>query len=144
MKIDVLTAKPALELMLASNSQEAPYSNFPLVWEVFVNYLRVPAEAVEDIACFQTSLLADAPDEEPGVVFILGRQLSDAAGDTRCVQLQFTLGDAYSGSLDDVDVWSSDFPDLQAFVQFIEQLPHFRLLKDDSEPCGELFVEFIQ
>lgn len=144
MRINLLTAKPALELMLASNGHEAPYENPLEVWKTFVHYLSVPADASRDVACFQCSLVTPAYDEtETSSVFLFGRQLSDEQGETRWVQLVYTLGNRFSHHDIDTELWSDDFPDLTAFTQAVEATPQFTLLCEDFEPSGELFVEFV-
>jgi hypothetical protein len=142
MHIDLLTAKPALELMLASNGHEAPYPDIRAVWAVFLKYLAVPADASRDAACFQAHFLdAEGEEKEASCIFIFARQLTGEDGETRCVQLHYDLRDRYTGRIDDFDIWSSDFTDLASFAGAVERSPHFRLLCEDSGPVGEMFVE---
>ena len=143
MQINLLTAKPAFELMLASHNEEAPYADPRAAWNLFLQYLAVPSSEPEDSGCFQASFLDDAEDEDPGMVLMFARQLTNAEGETRCVQLQYTLGDLYSGELSNVDVWTTEFPDLAAFARQVEALPHFRILCEDSNPIGDLYVEHL-
>lgn len=143
MQINLITAKPAFELMLASHNEEAPYGDPLSAWRLFLQYLAVPSAEPEDSGCFQASFLDDAEDESPGMVLMFARQLTSAEGETRSVQLQYTLTDLYSGELRDIDVWTTEFPDLAAFAHQVEATPHFRLLCEDSHPVGDLFVEHL-
>lgn len=142
MEINLLTAKPAFELMLAINGFEAPYSSPRAAWDLFLKYLAVPSDAVNDSGGFQTSWLA-AADQESGMVVTFSRQLTGTDGNTRSVQLQFTTGDKYEGVLEDVEVWTDDYRDLAAFAEEVEALEHFQILCGDSNPAGELFLELV-
>jgi hypothetical protein len=127
--------------VLACKGLIAPYPKPFDVWDVFVEYLALPAEVSDDAGCFQTSY-SDAPDEEPRWTLIFGRQLT--WGDqTHCVQIEYALSDGYNDSLEEADVWTTDFPDLAAFSGHVRSLPHFQLLCEDRHPTGELFVEYM-
>lgn len=139
MKIDLLTAKPALELMLASNGFESPFYDPRTIWEIFLKYLAVPAEAEIDLASFQTSFLEPDEETESTAVFIFARQLT-VDGDTRSVQLQFS---ASPSSAEIVDVWSDDFADVAEFAGYVESLLQFEIMCRDANQ-GELYVEHME
>jgi hypothetical protein len=142
MKINVYTAKPVFELMLAADEREVPYREPAKVWDIFLKFLAIPANAAEDAGCFQTTYLEPVDnDREPTIFVGFARQLGDAKGWRRSVQLQYTLGSLYAGRLPDVDVWTNEFESLDAFARHVEALPHFKVLCEDDAPTGELFVE---
>src|SRR5262249_54870587 len=77
---------------------------------------------------FQTSWLRENPDE-PVFEVLLGRQLTDRDAPSgpliRLVALQFLFAKAPS-TLNEVELWSTDAPVLDRFLDDIEHSPEFQ------------------
>lgn len=127
MRVNTLTSLPILKYLLAEQGIEPPAIPFRTGWEVFQAFLKLPAESREDLAGFQVSWLKENP-QEPVLQVMLCRQLQDDGTGIgslrRIVGLQFL----YSGArvtVDDLDLWSKDFPSLDRFLDEVEKQPAF-------------------
>ena len=58
--------------------------------------------------------------------------------ESRAVQIQWAF-DADPGALDDLEVWSDEFPDLDSFFRRVEASPQFKALIE-SDSIGELYT----
>jgi hypothetical protein len=126
MRINTLTADPALRYLLALEGRESPSVPVAEGWEVFKAFLELPADG-EDVAGFQTSWIRENPDY-PVFVVLFVRQLTDAADGgirlMRAVALQF-LFSCVPSRLVEVELWSSDFEDRTAFFAAVEDTDEF-------------------
>ena len=135
MRVNTLTALPVLKYLLAEEGIEPPIIPFRRGWEVFQRFLKLPAESQEDVAGFQVTWLRENP-EEPVLEVLLCRQLRDASPGIgllrRIVAVQFLYGGARV-TVDDMDLWSADFPSLDRFLDRVEKEPAFDYASDADD-----------
>ena len=127
--LNVLTAGPILRLLVAALGYENDDIPFPEGWAAFKNFLAFPTVIGDDGGTFQV-----CPAEEDPLVFdvFIGRQLSERRRsqlsevdyeDTRIVGINFVL--EAPDPVDELEVWSKDFPDLSTFFGHVENTSAF-------------------
>jgi hypothetical protein len=128
LRVNALKSLPVLQYLLADAGLEPPFVPFEAGWKVYQTFLQVPSDSFQDVATFQTSWLRENPTE-PVLEVLLGRQLTDqdAPGGPliRLVALQFLFEKAPS-ALTEVELWGSDAPTLDRFLDQIEHSPQFQ------------------
>ena len=128
LRVNTLTALPALQYMLADAGLAAPHFSFRAAWEVFQRYLAVPSDASEDIAGFQPTWVRENA-LDPVFEVRLCRQVTDTKGGygstARVVGIDFRFEGA-PAEMDEVEVWANDFATLKQFIQRVEQGTEFR------------------
>ena len=128
LRVNTLTALPALQYMLADAGLEAPHFAFGAAWEVFQKYLGLPSDASEDIAGFQTTWVRENA-LDPVFEVRLCRQVTDAKGawgsTARIVGIDFRFEGA-PAAMDEVALWASDFKSLKQFIERVEASTEFR------------------
>lgn len=128
LRVNTLTALPALEYMLADAGLEAPHFAFRPGWEAFQRFLAVPSDSSDDIAGFQTTWVRDNA-LDPVFEVRLCRQVTDARGSfgttTRVVGVEFRFEGAPDG-MEEVELWANDSPSLAQFIATVERTREFQ------------------
>ena len=141
-RVNTLKALPALKYLLADVGVEPPDIPVRIGWEVFQKFLRLPADSSPDDAAFQTAWLRENPDA-PVFEVLLGRQLTDANPTlgplTRLVALQFLFDHAPS-HLTELEIWSSEFPSLDRFLDHIERQAEFEYALDAGPSSADAIL----
>lgn len=141
--LNTLTAYPMLRLMLAMDGMEPPLPG-RRSWSVFKTFLSLPSSSARDVASFQATWLREDPNE-PTFVARFVRELTDDAGDgalrRRVVELQFLYQLSEELPLAARELWSDDFPSLQAFTEAIEATPEWKFVVDEGPPDGEILED---
>src|SRR5690348_6124710 len=128
LRVNTLTALPALQYMLADAGLTAPHFSFRAAWDVFQKYLGIPSEAQDDIAGFQTTWVREnALDPVFEVRFC--RQVTDTKGGwgstARVVGIEFRFEGA-PADMEEVEIWANDVGSRNAFVQKVEASTEFQ------------------
>jgi hypothetical protein len=145
LELNLKTAGPLLRLLLAQHDLDDPCYQPDVAWKVFQLFCRLPARVTSDIVSFQSTLapedINDHPD--PRVVYCTwSRELteSDEFGSaSRAIQLQWTF-DPMNSELEDVELWSADFPDLHSFFSAAEATPQFQALLRSDVLTSDIFT----
>jgi len=128
LRVNTLTALPALEYMLADAGLEAPHFAFRPAWEVFQRFIAVPADSSDDSAGFQTTWVRDNA-LDPVFEVRLCRQVTDAKSrfgtTTRVIGVEFQFEGAPDG-MEEVELWASDSPSLEQFIATVERTREFQ------------------
>jgi hypothetical protein len=136
-QINPLTAKPALELMLAAAGLEPSMLPVKESWDVFKRYLDLPSSCDEDLVSFQTEWIREGDAPTFAVRFV--RQVTSGA-DTRAAAIEFLfehMHEAYT----EQDLWSRDFRRLDDFVSAVEDTRELRHVLDETPVSGMLVEE---
>ncbi|HYK10513.1 MAG TPA: hypothetical protein VEV39_06925 [Gemmatimonadales bacterium] len=128
LRVNTLTALPALQYMLADAGLTAPHFSFRAAWDVFQKYLAVPSDAQADIAGFQTTWVRENA-LDPVFEIRLCRQVTDAKGGwgstARVVGIDFRFEGA-PAEMDEVEIWASDVGSLKDFIHQVEASTEFQ------------------
>lgn len=128
LRVNTLTALPALQYMLADAGLEAPHFPFRAAWDVFQTYLALPSDAQDDVAGFQTTWVRENA-LDPVFEVRLCRQVTDAKGSwgstARVVGIDFRFEGA-APEMEEVELWASDFASLRKFIEGVEASTEFR------------------
>ena len=128
LRVNTLTALPALQYMLADAGLVAPHFPFRDAWEVFQRYLAVPADAADDMAGFQTTWVRENA-LDPVFEVRLCRQVTDAKGGygatARVVGIDFRFEGA-PAEMEEVELWAGDHASLRQFIQRVERSTEFQ------------------
>src|SRR5579864_3104863 len=123
LRVNTLTALPALQYMLANAGLEAPHFAFRPAWEVFQRFLAVPSDSSDDVAGFQTTWVRDNA-LDPLFEVRLCRQVTDAKSSfgttTRVIGVEFRFEGAPDG-MEEVELWANDSPGLAQFIATVER-----------------------
>lgn len=128
LRVNTLTALPALQYMLADAGLAAPHFPFRAAWDVFQKYLTIPSDAQDDVAGFQTTWVREnALDPVFEVRFC--RQVTDTKGGwgstARVVGIDFRFEGA-PVEMDEVEIWANDMGSLGQFMQKVEASTEFQ------------------
>ena|SRR5690242_15302474 len=128
LRVNTLTALPALQYMLADAGLAAPHFSFRAAWDVFQKYLTLPSDAEDDVAGFQTTWVREnALDPVFEVRFC--RQVTDTRGawgsTARVVGIDFRFEGA-PAEMDEVAIWATDVGSLKQFMEKVEASIEFR------------------
>ena len=141
-RVNTLKARPALQYLVADAGLEAPSISLQDGWKIFQTYLRLPSDSPEDLAGFQATWIREG-SEEPVLEVLFARQLTDKAATygpiTRVVALQFLI-EGVSADVRELEVWSSDFPSFDRFLDHVEKLPEFQHALDGSLIQGDVIL----
>lgn len=128
LRVNTLTALPALRYMLADAGLEAPHFSFREAWAVFQRFLAVPADAQEDVAGFQTTWVRENA-LDPVFEVRLCRQVTDTRGPfgstARVVGIDFRFEGA-PADMEEIALWANDFGTLAQFIRRVEETTEFR------------------
>ena len=128
LRVNTLTALPALQYMLADAGLEAPHFSFRAAWDVFQQYLAVPSDAQDDVAGFQTTWVRENA-LDPVFEVRLCRQVTDTKGGwgttARVVGIDFRFESA-PAEMDEMEVWATEVGSLSQFVKKVEASAEFR------------------
>ncbi len=145
LRVKTLTAGPLLHLLLALEGMEPPELHPARAWPVLRRFLALPSESGQDVYSFQASWASEM-GEAPVLFCTFARQLTDEAGDrgeplTRSIQLEFSYEIARTKDLDACEVWSDRFRTVEQFAAYIERLPHFQMMQQETPVFCEIFAE---
>lgn len=143
LRINTLTAAPLLRPLLALEGMEPPDLDPERAWAVFKRFVSLPAESPQDLATFQAHWHT-LSDDTPQLACLFARPLSDDATGfetTRSIQIEYIYDLPYSERLAELEVWSDEFPSLDAFFAHVEKLPHFRMMREQSAVMCDLYAE---
>lgn len=128
LRVNTLTALPALQYMLANAGLEAPHFAFRPGWDAFQRFLAVPSDSSSDSAGFQTTWVRDNA-LDPVFEVRLCRQVTDAKGSfgttTRVVGVEFQFEGA-PDEMEEIELWASDSPNLEQFIATVERTREFQ------------------
>lgn len=129
--LNALTGAPLLRLLLAIRGEEPPSLDAEVAWQVFKQFARIPTDQSHDLVSFQATWRPEDTEDQPDppIFYVTwARELTASAGSiTRAVQLQWCF-DPASETLDEIELWSDAYPDLDGFFGAIETSPEFRSL----------------
>jgi hypothetical protein len=140
--VNLLTARPLLDLMLARRGMEPPILDPLAAWQVFREYLAVPAASGPTVAGFSCSVVNDEA-LGAGILVRLIREVTaemDQGTWTRNVFLQLVYNESQEG-LEDRDLWLEPGGSLAEWFAEVEALPEFRFAMEATPAGGEVFVE---
>jgi hypothetical protein len=128
LRVNTLTALPALQYMLADAGLVAPHFSFRAAWDVFQKYLALPSDAQDDVAGFQTTWVREnALDPVFEVRFC--RQVTDTKGGwgstARVIGIDFRFEGA-PAEMDEIEIWAQDVRSLKQFIQTVEAGTEFQ------------------
>lgn len=134
--IDLFTALPLLQLLLAIRGLEEPDMPFGETWSVFKEFAGAGDSSSDPIVTVQ---LQEAEAEPTDFEVFMGREVQGVRNGydvTRLVGVQFLLRGPSVGPVQDRELWSTEFQDLAAFVAAVEASPGFRVaLASDQMAC---------
>ena len=135
--ITVVTAKPALELLLAAKGFESPLLPMKESWVVFKDYLKLPVSAKDDQASFQTEWIRGGETDVFAARFV--RQVT---GDEypRAIALEFLFEDA-PAHVEEIAIWSRDYSLLDGFFHAVEHAEEFEYAVEATPQSGSLVEE---
>ena len=143
MRVNIKTAEAVLLYMLADAGFEPPLISVREGWKVFQQFLAQPAESQTDLSSFQTVWIRENPGA-PIYQVTFSRQLSEPdenlGTQTRAIGVQFLFDEAPS-TIGEVEVWSNDFRNVDAFVDHVEGLPEFDYCLDATPTEGDVVID---
>ncbi len=144
LSLNIKTAGPLLRLLLAQRDLEEPDFDPQSALEVFKVFCSLPTSVEADLASFQATWTPEDAEEMPDPPMFyctLARQLTetDEFGSTiRAVQIQWSI-DPQTPDLEDLEVWSDEFPNLDDFFRHIEASAQFKALAANAT-IAELYA----
>lgn len=146
LELNLRTAKPLMELLLAIEELEPPIRDLPRAWSVSQRYLLLPQRGGRPpLAGVQVR--HEGPEgEEPILTMTWARVVVDEPDDpeaeVRTISLAFGFPDRMGMEVTPTDLWSDRFPSLDAFLEAARADPNVDwLLRDGAPEFGELFVD---
>lgn len=131
LELNALTLGPLLRLLLAQHGLEADMLPPDDAWHVFRIFARLPCPGLRDVCSFQATRRSE-DDEPPLVPYLyctLSRELATEAGEgLRATQIQWGVDLDKDEDVEEVELWSDDFDDLEAFFARVEEAPAFGAL----------------
>src|SRR4029077_1326551 len=128
LRVNTLTALPALQYMLADAGLEAPHFAFRPGWEAFQRFLALPSGASGGVGGFQAPWGRDNA-LDPVFEVRLCRQVTDAKSSfgttTRVIGVEFRFEGAPDG-MEEVELWANDSPTLAQFIATVERTREFQ------------------
>ena len=125
--VNMLTALPTFMLMCALEGEESGSLVLAHTWPTFMQFAKLPATSREDHIGFQADVTREGLDTAV-VELRLVRQLTDDAGGVGMITRLSCADFLFDGAPDDlerVELWSHDFPTLDAFRSAVEVSPVF-------------------
>lgn len=131
--LNLLTAAPLLRLLLALQGHDADDLDPKVTWNAFKEFGRWTADTPGDVLSFQATWTpadtVEAPDP-PFFYCTISRELTPDEDDLtaiRSVQIQWSF-DVPENEVEEIEVWSDAFSDLDSFFEHVEESDAFRAL----------------
>ena len=140
--VNTITAGPLLNLLLALQGMEGP-DDRRRTWEVFQQFARLASSSEHDVVGFHAGWM-EVDDGYPTFAGSWVRELTDDAAGfgtlTRAIQVEFGYEEPLESLLEPVELWSDDYPTLEAFFAEVAQLPHFTFIMETAPDFAGVYV----